>query len=111
MPPVLASALCTIVWQAISGNSIIDRPTIGFGLASLFFTIAGSAMLMLVFSSMSSRSLALRYLCLAFFGAVAGGGVMLVLSNSSKFVAAGAVYGVVTAALWAMTHSLIYRRS
>ena len=67
-------------------------------------------MLTLVFSSMSSQRVVLRYICLIILGAVAGGGAMLFLSGSSELVAAGAVYGVVTASLWVMTHSLVYRR-
>lgn len=110
LPPILASGICTSLWQAGSGNSIFDRSTIGLGLASFVFTVAGSTLLTLVFASMQCHRVALRYICLVILGAVAGAGAMLILSGSSKFIAAGAIYGVVTASLWVMTHSLIYRR-
>lgn len=110
LPPVLASAICTLVWQLVSGNSILDRPTIGVGLASLVFTVAGSTMLTLVFASMSSHRVVFRYICLVVLGAVAGGAALVVLSGSSEFVTPGAVYGVVTASLWVATHALVYRQ-
>ena len=109
-PPLLASLLCTALWQIGWGNPIYWRPLVAVGAASLLFTIGGSTLLMFAFARMSARSNTLRYFALILIGVVAGGAVMLLISGPSLFVLAGAAYGGTTACLWAVFHRLAYGR-
>lgn len=109
-PPLLASLLCTAVWQIAWGHPTYWGPLVAVGVVSLLFTIAGSTLLMLAFARMSAWANTLRYLVLVLLGVGAGGAVMLLVSGPSPFALAGAAYGGTTAGLWALFHRAIYGR-
>ena len=109
LPPLIASAVCTLSWNALSGDW--DLPTTGIILGgSLFFTLPGSAALVLVFSYLRPRRTLERYAWLIVLGTCVGGCVMLLVSGPSEFAVAGAVYGGTTGGLWAACHRVIYGR-
>lgn len=107
--PLLASALCTTVWELSAGGSMANwRAIVGIGLAALIFTIAGSTFLTLLFAGMVTRPTVQRYFILVLVGATVGAAIMLVLGTSTIGTTAGTIYGAVTSCFWVGLHRMIY---
>src|SRR5690348_110143 len=89
--PLLASFLCTTVWDLSASRSAADRPFFAaVGVMSLIFTVSGSALLSLLFRGMSARPVIVRYAILIGFGAGAGFWIMASLGGtSSPWILAG----------------------
>ena len=79
-------------------------------LMTLAFTIGGSTLLTLVFSSIEFLPSGARYLVLVVMGGIAGGALML-LSGGRPLILTGMAYGAVTAGLWACFHLMLFGRS
>ena len=80
---LLASALCTTVWELSAGGSMANwRAMAGIGLAALIFTIAGSTFLTLLFAGMGARPIVQRYFIPVLVGGTVGAAIMLVLGTT-----------------------------
>lgn len=109
--PILASLLCTAVWQIASGGNLSEwRLVIAISVTAFVFALGGSTILSLAFVAMPTVPVTGRYIVLLTQGAVAGGIWMLLVGNSGAETTAGAVFGAVTAALWVGLHRAVYGR-
>ena len=106
-PAVLASLICTAAWHLLSGGSVADMDVaLGFALDTVVFTVAGSALLTLMFVRMRSTPFLVRYFALLALGI--GAGAVAMLWATSEFRLAGAIFGGTTAVIWCATHHLLY---
>lgn len=106
-PAVLGSLICTLVFLATVEGGLSQTAIFQAGFAaSLWFTLGGSALLLLAFAALRPRRIAVRYAILLALGLGAGAAMMAMFG--SLFMAVGAVYGVVTAAAWIVLHRLLY---
>jgi hypothetical protein len=115
--PLLASLLCTFAWWiAPSGAWAMGIPigvsnwriAAAYSLLTMPFTVAGSAFLSLLFAGMTARPVVHRYFILVGLGALIGGAILLILGLPASFIAAGAIYGVVTACFWVGLHRAVF---
>ena len=110
-PAMLAAFLCTAVLHLMSGGELTDwRSALSMALVTLFFTVGGSALLTLVYSSIGFLPSGARYLVLVVVGVIAGGAFML-LALAGSLMLAGMAYGATTACLWAGFHAMLFGRS
>jgi hypothetical protein len=106
--PLLASFLCTLSWSVILGGRMAMREAITVGIASLAFTLVGSAVLSGLFAGMGARPVRQRYILLVGLGGLIGGATMLLLEGWPTIVWAGAVYGLATACFWVGLHAVTH---
>ena len=103
---VIGSFGCTALWQIAGGGLPAWGTVMGLGVVTLFWTITGSTLLLLVFSAMPTVPVWGRYLLLVPLGAVAGA-IMLSFGGWSSMMT-GAAYGTATALAWVGLHRLTF---
>ncbi len=105
---VLGSFLCTLAALLIRGGPFVMGPIFWAGLAATIpFTLAGSALLLIAFASLRAYRIAARYVILALLG-FAAGAAMMIPTGLPILWAVGAGYGLTTALLWIGLHKLLY---
>ena len=108
VPAVLGSMICTFVGSLMTTGRMEAWPFFWSGAAaSLWFTLGGSALLLLAFASLRPRRIIVRYAALLVLGFITGGAMMMPF-GSLFALGIGSAYGLVTALVWVTLHKLLY---